>query len=289
MSSGVDGESGIFLAASPIGDPRDASEHLRTALASADLIAAEDTRKLRALCERLHVHPTGRVVSYFEGNEAVRTDELIESARAGNYVLVISDAGMPLVSDPGYRVVRAAIDAGVDVRAIPGPSAVTTALALSGLPCDRFCFEGFLPRKGGERSSRLATLVDEARTMVFFEAPHRAAATLSAMAEVLGADRGAAVCRELTKTYEEVRRGTLGELAEWAADGLRGEITIVVGGATIDDLRRVRGLEAPEDWVRAVDERVASGLTRKEAIAAVAEEAGRPRREVYDAVIRAKV
>lgn len=289
MSSGVDGESGIFLAASPIGDPRDASEHLRTALASADLIAAEDTRKLRALCERLHVHPTGRVVSYFEGNEAVRTDELIESARAGNYVLVISDAGMPLVSDPGYRVVRAAIDAGVDVRAIPGPSAVTTALALSGLPCDRFCFEGFLPRKGGERSSRLATLVNEARTMVFFEAPHRAAATLSAMAEVLGADRGAAVCRELTKTYEEVRRGTLGELAEWAAEGLRGEITIVVGGATIDDLRRVRGLEAPEDWVRAVDERVASGLTRKEAIAAVAEEAGRPRREVYDAVIRAKV
>ena len=289
MSSGVDGESGIFLAASPIGDPRDASEHLRTALASADLIAAEDTRKLRALCERLHVHPTGRVVSYFEGNEAVRTDELIESARAGNYVLVISDAGMPLVSDPGYRVVRAAIDAGVDVRAIPGPSAVTTALALSGLPCDRFCFEGFLPRKGGERSSRLATLVDEARTMVFFEAPHRAAVTLSAMAEVLGADRGAAVCRELTKTYEEVRRGTLGELAEWAADGLRGEITIVVGGASIDDLRRVRGLEAPEDWVRAVDERVASGLTRKEAIAAVAEEAGRPRREVYDAVIRAKV
>ena len=289
MSSGVDGESGIFLAASPIGDPRDASEHLRTALASADLIAAEDTRKLRALCERLHVHPTGRVVSYFEGNEAVRTDELIESARAGNYVLVISDAGMPLVSDPGYRVVRAAIDAGVDVRAIPGPSAVTTALALSGLPCDRFCFEGFLPRKSGERSSRLATLVNEARTMVFFEAPHRAAATLSAMAEVLGADRGAAVCRELTKTYEEVRRGTLGELAEWAAEGLRGEITIVVGGATIDDLRRVRGLEAPEDWVRAVDERVASGLTRKEAIAAVAEEAGRPRREVYDAVIRAKV
>ena len=289
MSSGVDGESGIFLAASPIGDPRDASEHLRTALASADLIAAEDTRKLRALCERLHVHPTGRVVSYFEGNEAVRTDELIESARAGNYVLVISDAGMPLVSDPGYRVVRAAIDAGVDVRAIPGPSAVTTALALSGLPCDRFCFEGFLPRKSGERSSRLATLVNEARTMVFFEAPHRAAVTLSAMAEVLGADRGAAVCRELTKTYEEVRRGTLGELAEWAAEGLRGEITIVVGGATIDDLRRVRGLEAPEDWVRAVDERVASGLTRKEAIAAVAEEAGRPRREVYDAVIRAKV
>ena len=289
MSSGVDGESGIFLAASPIGDPRDASEHLRTALASADLIAAEDTRKLRALCERLHVHPTGRVVSYFEGNEAVRTDELIESARAGNYVLVISDAGMPLVSDPGYRVVRAAIDAGVDVRAIPGPSAVTTALALSGLPCDRFCFEGFLPRKSGERSSRLATLVNEARTMVFFEAPHRAAVTLSAMAEVLGADRGAAVCRDLTKTYEEVRRGTLSELAEWAAEGLRGEITIVVGGATIDDLRRVRGLEAPEDWVRAVDERVASGLTRKEAIAAVAEEAGRPRREVYDAVIRAKV
>lgn len=289
MSSGADGASGIFLAASPIGDPRDASEHLRTALASADLIAAEDTRKLRALCERLHVHPTGRVVSYFEGNEAVRTDELIEAARAGNYVLVISDAGMPLVSDPGYRVVRAAIDGGVNVRAIPGPSAVTTALALSGLPCDRFCFEGFLPRKGGERSSRLASLVDESRTMVFFEAPHRAAVTLTAMAEVLGAERSAAVCRELTKTYEQVRRGTLGELAEWAADGLRGEITIVVGGASIDDLRRVRGLETPEDWVRAVDERVASGQTRKEAIASVAEEAGRPRREVYDAVIRAKV
>lgn len=289
MSSGAQGDPGIYLAASPIGDPRDASEHLRSALAGADLIAAEDTRKLRALCDRLHVHPTGRVVSYFEGNEAVRTDELIQAARAGNYVLVISDAGMPLVSDPGYRVVSAAIEAGVDVRAIPGPSAVTTALALSGLPCDRFCFEGFLPRKAGERSSRLASLSGEVRTMVFFEAPHRSAATLAAMAEVLGADRAAAVCRELTKTYEEVRRGSLSELAEWAAEGLRGEITIVVAGASNDDLRRVRGLETPVDWVRAVDERVASGVPRKEAIVAVAEEAGRPRREVYDAVLRAKV
>lgn len=289
MASSVDGETGIFLAASPIGDPRDASDHLRTALASADLIAAEDTRKLRALCERLHVHPTGRVISYFEGNEAVRSDELIESARAGNYVLVISDAGMPLVSDPGYRVVRAAIDAGVDVRAIPGPSAVTTALALSGLPCDRFCFEGFLPRKAGERSTRLAALIGEVRTMVFFEAPHRTAATLGSMAETFGAQRSAAVCRELTKTYEEVQRGTLGELAEWAADGLRGEITIVIGGASSDDLRKSRGLETAEDWVRAVDARVAAGMARKEAIAEVAAEAGRPRREVYDAVLRAKV
>lgn len=289
MSSSVDGVSGIFLAASPIGDPRDASEHLRAALAGADLIAAEDTRKLRALCERLQVHPTGRVVSYFEGNESLRTEELIESARAGNYVLVISDAGMPLVSDPGFRAVRAAIDAGVDVRAIPGPSAVTTALALSGLPCDRFCFEGFLPRKAGERNTRLAALVGEVRTMVFFEAPHRTAATLMAMAESFGTQRSAAVCRELTKTYEEVRRGSLGELAEWAAEGLRGEITIVIGGASIEDLRKSRGLESAADWVRAVDARVAEGMSRKEAIAEVAAEAGRPRREVYDAVLRAKV
>lgn len=289
MSSGAHGDPGIYLAASPIGDPRDASEHLRGALAGADLIAAEDTRKVRALCERLHVHLTGRVVSYFEGNEAVRAEELIDAARAGNYVLVISDAGTPLVSDPGFRVVRAAIEAGIEVRAIPGPSAVTTALALSGLPCDRFCFEGFLPRKAGERRSRLASLADEVRTMVFFEAPHRAAAALMAMAEAFGGERAAAVCRELTKTYEEVRRGSLDELAEWASEGLRGEVTIVVGGASANDVRRARGLETPQDWVRAVDERVAAGMTRKEAIAVVAEEAGRPRREVYDAVLRAKV
>ena len=171
------------------------------------------------------------MVSYFEGNEAARTPALVEALLAGERVVLVTDAGMPSVSDPGYRLVAAAVEAGVRVTAVPGPSAVLTALAVSGLPVDRFCFEGFLPRKAGERSRRLASLADDERTMVFFEAPHRTAAALAAMAEAFGADRPAAVCRELTKTHEEVARGPLAELVAWAADGVRGEVTIVVAGA----------------------------------------------------------
>ena len=186
------------------------------------MVAAEDTRRLRRLCADLGVEVAGRVVSYFEGNEAARTPALLEALLAGERVLLVTDAGMPSVSDPGYRLVAAAVAAGVRVTAVPGPSAVLTALAVSGLPVDRFCFEGFLPRKAGERARRLDGLAEEERTMVFFEAPHRTAATLAAMAEALGADRPAAVCRELTKTHEEVARGPLADLVAWAEAGVRG-------------------------------------------------------------------
>lgn len=279
----------ILFAGTPLGNPEDASGRLATAISSADLIAAEDTRKFRALAERMRVTPRGKVVSHFEANESVRIQELVDAAARGNTVLVVTDAGMPSVSDPGFRLVRAAIDAGVAISVLPGPSAVTAALVLSGLPVDRFCFEGFLPRKASERSTRLTSLVDETRTMVFFDAPHRVSASLAAMADVFGVQRPAALCRELTKTYEEVLRGTLGELIEAVHDGVRGEITIVVGGANTQDLRVARGLVDEADWVRAVAEREAAGMTRRDAIAEVARAAARPRREVYDAVIRTKL
>jgi 16S rRNA (cytidine1402-2'-O)-methyltransferase len=206
---------------------------------------------------------------------------------AGARVLLVTDAGMPSVSDPGYRLVRAAVDAGVPVTAVPGPSAVLTALALSALPVDRFCFEGFLPRKAGERAARLADVADDPRTLVFFEAPHRIAATLVAMAQAFDGSRQAAVCRELTKTYEEVRRGTLDELAGWAADGLRGEVTVVVAGAPPPGSGPDGPLTAAAlaDRVRVREE---AGETRKEAIAAVALAAGLPKRTVFDAVVADK-
>lgn len=247
------------------------------------MVAAEDTRRLRRLTQALGIHTTGRVVSYFEGNESARTPELVEALTGGARVLLVTDAGMPSVSDPGYRLVAAAVEKGIKVTAVPGPSAVLTALALSGLPVDRFCFEGFLPRKAGERLGRLRDVADERRTMVFFEAPHRLDDTLAAMAEVFGGDRRAAVCRELTKTYEEVKRGPLAELAVWAAEGVRGEITVVVEGAA--DV--AEELDAAE-LVRRVQVREEAGERRKEAIAAVAAAAGLPKREVFDAVVAAK-
>src|SRR3954447_16913794 len=206
----------LILAGTPIGDLADATPRLARVLGEADVVAAEDTRRLRRLTTELGITLTGRVVSFFEGNERQRTDELVAVLVEGPTVAVVTDAGMPSVSDPGSRLVAAAIEAGVQVTAVPGPSAVLTALALSGLPVDRFTFEGFLPRKPGERSRRLAVLADEPRTMVFFEAPHRTATALIAMADAFGADRPAAVCRELTKTHEEVRRDGLGNLAAWA-------------------------------------------------------------------------
>lgn len=227
----TDSRAALVLAATPIGDARDASPRLLDELATAGVVAAEDTRRLRRLTDRLGVEVTGEVVSYHEHNEASRTADLVARIEQGTRVLLVTDAGMPSVSDPGYRLVDACVRAGVPVTCVPGPSAVLMALAVSGLPVDRFCFEGFLPRKTGERERTLATLADEPRTMVFFEAPHRLAATLSSMAGVLGQGRPAAVCRELTKTYEEVRRGPLAELAEWAAEGVKGEITVVVAGA----------------------------------------------------------
>jgi 16S rRNA (cytidine1402-2'-O)-methyltransferase len=272
------------LAGTPIGDVSDAPPRLSKELAAADVIAAEDTRRLRRLTQALGVTPGGRVVSYFEGNESARTPELVEALAGGARVLLVTDAGMPSVSDPGYRLVAAAVERDIKVTAVPGPSAVLTALALSGLPVDRFCFEGFLPRKAGERMGRLREVAEERRTLVYFEAPHRLDDTLAAMAEAFGADRRAAVCRELTKTYEEVKRGPLGELAKWAAEGVRGEITVVVEGAPE---KGAESLDASE-LVRRVQVREEAGERRKEAIAAVAAEAGLPKREVFDAVVAAK-
>ncbi|MGW7817067.1 16S rRNA (cytidine(1402)-2'-O)-methyltransferase [Streptomyces puniciscabiei] len=274
----------LVLAGTPIGDIADAPPRLAEELAGADVVAAEDTRRLRRLTQALGVTPKGRVVSYFEGNESARTPELVEELLGGARVLLVTDAGMPSVSDPGYRLVAAAVEKDIRVTAVPGPSAVLTALALSGLPVDRFCFEGFLPRKAGERLSRLKEVAAERRTLVYFEAPHRLDDTLAAMAEVFGADRRAAVCRELTKTYEEVRRGPLAELAEWAAEGVRGEITVVVEGAP---QAAPEELDA-EELVRRVRAREEAGERRKEAIAAVAVEAGLPKRVVFDAVVAAK-
>ena len=280
---------GIVLAATPIGHPGDASARLVALLESADVIAAEDTRRIHRLADALGIRPHAQVLSYFDANERERAVELVDRAAAGATVAVVTDAGMPSVSDPGYRVVAEAIARDVPVTAIPGPSAVLMALALSGLPVDRFCFEGFLPRKVGERATRIAALVAEPRTMVFFEAPHRLDALLAALRDGLGADRAAAVCRELTKTYEEVKRGPLADLADWAADGqVRGEITVVVAGASADEVRAAAGLVEPADWVQAVRELEADGTDRKAAIADVARAAGVPRRDVYDAVVAAK-
>ncbi|MFG1947830.1 16S rRNA (cytidine(1402)-2'-O)-methyltransferase [Nonomuraea sp. NPDC048826] len=275
------GEGRLVLAGAPIGQAGDVSPRLREALADADVVAAEDTRRLRRLAGELGVEIGGRVVSYYDANEAARAGELLESLREGRTVVVITDAGMPGVSDPGYRLTRLAVEAGITVTALPGPSAVTTALAVSGLPSDRFCFEGFPPRKAGDRARRLEALAGEERTMVFFEAPHRLADSLAAMAGAFGADRQAAVCRELTKTYEEVRRGGLGELAAWAEAGVKGEITVVVAGHTA-----VAGEADLPALVSEVDRRVAAGEQRKTAVADVAKAAGVPKRELYDAVHR---
>lgn len=270
----------LVLAGVPIGQPGDASQRLRDALATADVLAAEDTRRTTRLCHDLGVTYTGRLVSYYEANEAERTPVLLEALREGRTVLLVTDAGMPSVSDPGYRLVAAAAAEDLPVTCLPGPSAVTTALAVSGLPSDRFCFEGFLPRKAGARRTRLAELQAERRTVVLFEAPHRLADALADMVSVLGPDRRAVVCRELTKTYEQVLRGTLGSLAQWATGEVRGEITLVLAGA--EEVR------ADLDLAAEVALREAAGLTRKEAVTAVASETGAPRRAVYDAVVAAK-
>ena len=284
LTSAVNGPHGtVILAGTPLGQPGDASARLRHALGTAPVIAAEDTRRLLRLCRDLDVRPTGRIVSFFDGNESARVPQLIAELLDGSDVLVVTDAGMPSVSDPGYRLVVAALAAGVAVTSLPGPSAVTTALAVSGLPVDRFCFEGFLPRKSGERRRLLAELADDRRTMVFFEAPHRLAASLTDLAAAFGPEREAAVCRELTKTYEQVRRGTLAELAAWAETGVRGEITIVVSGAVA-----LAAAADPLAWAASVADLEAAGQPRRSAIEAVARAAGQPKRLVYDAVVAAK-
>ena len=275
----VDSAGVVVLAATPIGDVTDASPRLVAELANADVIAAEDTRRLRRLLERLGVETNARIMSYFEGNEMRRTDELVRLLEEGARVVVVSDSGMPSVSDPGYRIVTAAVARGFRVTAVPGPSAVLTALAISGLPVDRFCFEGFLPRKAAERARRLGQLATEPRTMIFFEAPHRTAATLAAMAVAFGGDRRGAVCRELTKTYEEVRRGSLQELAEWAVSDVRGEVTLVVGGGT----------QPAPDLYSAAEEALglaADGMKLKAAVAHVARQQGLAKNALYELALK---
>ncbi|WP_432493797.1 16S rRNA (cytidine(1402)-2'-O)-methyltransferase [Kineococcus auxinigenes] len=270
----------LLLAATPIGDVEDASPRLRRLLESADVVAAEDTRRLHRLCAALGVQPTGRVLSCHDHNEADRAPQLAGEVAAGRTVLLVTDAGMPSVSDPGYRVVRACIDAGAPVTVVPGPSAALAALAVSGLPSARFAVEGFPPRRPGARARALAELAGDPRTLVFFESPHRVGATLAAMAEAFGADRPAAVCRELTKTYEEVVRDDLGALARWAAEGeVRGEICLVVAGAparTAD----------PEELLEEVLALTGQGVRLKDAVKQVASSAGADSRGLYDLASR---
>ena len=273
----------LVLGGAPLGQPGDVGPRLREVLATADVLAVEDTRRLHRLAADLGVTFTGRLVSFYESVEQSRIPGLVAAMRDGGTVLLITDAGMPSVSDPGYTLVRAAIDAGIEVTSVPGPSAVVTALAVSGLPTDRFCFEGFLPRKGGERRSALAALAAEPRTMVFYESPHRLAEALADCASAFGAERHAAVCRELTKTHEEVRRGPLGELAEWAAEGVRGEITLVVAGAVAGPASLT-----PAELAAEVAAEEAAGADRKEAIRTVVSRTGLPPRMDYDAVVAAK-
>jgi len=271
----------LVLAATPIGDPRDAAPRLTQEILTADVVAAEDTRRFSRLCRSLEVKPSGSVVSYHEHNEVTRTEDLLARLVGGARVLVVTDAGMPSVSDPGYRLVVAAVQAGVKVTCVPGPSAVLMALAVSGLPVDRFCFEGFPSRKAGERLRSFQALARERRTLIFFEAPHRLDPTLAAMAEAFGPDRPAAVCRELTKTYEEVKRGTLGELAAWAAKGVKGEITVVVGGAPAE-------VSDPEAAVAEIQARVAGGERLRDACAEVAAATGLSRNDLYNAALAAR-
>ena len=273
----------VVLAATPIGNPGDASDRLRQVLETADIVAAEDTRRVRSLAAALEVTIGGLVMSFFEHNEAGRVPQLLDRVRSGDVVAVVTDAGMPAVSDPGYSLVVACIEAGLPVTCLPGPSAVTTALVLSGLPVDRFCFDGFPPRRAGRRRTWLARLATEERTCVFFESPHRLADTLAEAAEVLGPDRRAAVCRELTKTYEEVLRGTLAELAERTADGVLGEIVVVLDGAAAESSEA-----ALEDLVEIVEERVEAGERLKDACAAVSEGSSLTKRDLYQAVLAAR-
>ena len=281
VPTGSDAGGVLVLAATPIGDIADASPALIRELTGAGLIAAEDTRRFKAMLGRLGITVDAPVVSYFDGNEASRVGVLLDALAEGRRVVVVTDAGMPVVSDPGFRVVAAAAERGFRVTAVPGPSAVLTALAVSGLPSDRFCFEGFLPRKSGERRRRLEALASEERTMIFFEAPHRLGDFLADAASVLGADRGGVVCRELTKTYEEVRRGSLGELTDWAAEGVRGEITVVISGA-------VAVVASLPDAVGAVLGRVAEGERLKDAVAEVATASGLSKSALYDAALAAR-
>jgi len=274
----------LILAAIPLGNPGDASSRLKEAIIAADFIAAEDSRRFGRLCAELGITYEAKIYSFFEGNENERLEPLLAILKDGKDLLVVSDAGMPGISDPGYRLTREAIAAGIPIRVLPGPSAVTTALLFSGLPTDRFCFEGFLPRTSGARITALEKLASEERTMIFFEAPHRLLESLQDCVTVLGAERLGAICREMTKTYEETIRGTLAELTTWAQEHeVLGEITLVVAG--FDASARTF---TPADLVEMVLAREGQGESRKEAIAEVAKATGIAKREVFDVMVAHK-
>lgn len=274
----------LLLAATPLGEPADASPRLREALAKTSVVAAEDTRRVRALAKSLDVQISGQIISFYDQNEASRIEPLLADLEAGYDVLVVTDAGMPSISDPGYRLVAACVRQGIPITCLPGPSAVTTALAVSGLPVDRFCFEGFVPPKQGARSRWLSELVAEPRTCVFFESPRRLAETLADAVQVLGPERRVAVCRELTKTHEEVLRGTLRELAAWAeSNEVLGEITVVLDGGR-------PAVPEIETLVARVEELMDDGMGLREACATAIGESGATlsRRDLYDAVVKAR-
>jgi 16S rRNA (cytidine1402-2'-O)-methyltransferase len=274
----------LILAAIPLGNPGDASTNLREAIVGAKFIAAEDSRKFSRLCSDLGITYSAKIISFFEGNEIERLDELVAILESGSDLLVVTDAGMPGISDPGYRLARSAVEKNIKIKVLPGPSAVTTALLLSGLPSDRFCFEGFAPRTGGARTTWFENLANETRTIIFFEAPHRLLESLADAVSVFGPNRLGAICREMTKTYEEVIRGDLETLHNWATTTeILGEITLVIAGFDPDSRQF-----SEADLIAEVLKQEAAGISRKEAIAEVARITGRAKREVFDAMVTHK-
>jgi 16S rRNA (cytidine1402-2'-O)-methyltransferase len=274
----------LILAAIPLGNPADASANLREAIVGAKFIAAEDSRKFSRLCSDLGITYSAKIISFFEGNEIERLNELVAILESGSDLLVVTDAGMPGISDPGYRLARAAVAKNIKIKVLPGPSAVTTALLLSGLPSDRFCFEGFAPRTSGARTTWFENLANETRTIIFFEAPHRLLESLADAVSVFGPNRLGAICREMTKTYEEVIRGDLETLHNWAAaTEILGEITLVIAGFDPDSRQFTEA-----DLIAEVLKQEAAGISRKEAITEVARITGRAKREVFDAMVTHK-
>ena len=276
--------SQLILAAVPLGNIGDASLRLKAVISSADVIAAEDSRRFLRLVKDLGIECSAHIISFFEGNESSRLDEIESALRSGKKVLLVSDAGMPSVSDPGFRAVRMAIDKGYDVQVIPGPSAVLAALALSGLPTDSFAFDGFPPRTSGARDQWCDERAHETRTLIIFEAPHRIVETLESLRRSFGAHRQAAICREITKTYEETIRGTLDELCDWSTSKeMLGEFTIVLAGYDPSQVQISDG-----DIAAIVRRNEGSGITRKEAIAMTAKELQIPKRKVFDIMVNEK-
>ncbi len=274
----------LILACLPIGDVRDASAHLIAVITSAEYVAAEDSRKFARLCQDLEIKHSAKVISFFEGNENEKIEELSLILKSGKDILVVTDAGVPAISDPGYRLIRAALAEKIQIKVLPGPSAVTTALLLSGLPTDRFCFEGFPPRTSGARLKWFTDLRQEERTIIFFEAPHRIIQSLTDAGSAFGLDRNGAVCREMSKHYEEVVRGPISELITWAnSKEILGELTVVIEG--FDPSSRHFSVE---DLIKLVLAHEVSGESRKSAIALVAKENSVSKRVVFDAMVTHK-